>query len=381
MGPPRRVWPGPRWRRRRGPLAGGGRCGDPRPALAGGDGAIAREPRGPCRPRLGTRRRLRDGGAGRPAAARGAPARVARRLAAGPRRGELRVRLRSLTVSVPGGSYAVTLGPGASRELPRLLERRLLPSGVHIVTDSKVARHHARGVRRLAEQARAPVSLTVVPAGERSKSVRELARIWRDVIRAGCDRRACMVALGGGVVGDLAGFAAASVLRGIAFVQMPTTLLAMVDASVGGKTGINLPEGKNLVGAFHQPSAVLMDLDFLRTLPEREARAGWAEVIKAAVIRDEAFFYWLEGNMERLLARDPATLAYAVEQACLVKIKIIEADERESDLRSVLNFGHTFGHALEHQLGYGRWRHGEAVAVGMALAADVSERLGWVGHE
>jgi 3-dehydroquinate synthase len=246
---------------------------------------------------------------------------------------------------------------------------------VHLVTDSRVAKRYRGLVESLLARRGFPVSTTVVPAGEKSKSVSTLSRIWRDLARSGCDRSACVVALGGGVVGDLAGFAAASALRGIDFVQVPTTLLAMVDASVGGKTGINLPEGKNLVGAFHQPAAVVMDLAFLRTLPEREARAGWAEVIKTAAIRDARLFERLERDRERLLAREPGPLGEVIERCCRIKAEVVRRDERESGLRMILNFGHTLAHGLEAASRYGGLLHGEAVAIGMAFAAELGEAL------
>jgi len=231
-------------------------------------------------------------------------------------------------------------------------------------------------VREALESTGLPVSQTVVPAGEASKSFVELERIVRETIRAGCDRRACLVALGGGVVGDLTGYAAASLLRGVPFVQVPTTLLAMVDASVGGKTGINVPEGKNLVGAFHQPRAVVMDLDTLRTLPRREVRAGWAEIIKTAAIRDTRLLSLIEKEREALLAGDEALLGRVVARCVRIKAAVVEADERESGVRMILNFGHTLAHGIEAAQGYGGLLHGEAVAVGMVFAARLGERLG-----
>jgi 3-dehydroquinate synthase len=190
------------------------------------------------------------------------------------------------------------------------------------------------------------------------------------------ERKTMVIALGGGVVGDVAGFAAAIYQRGMPFVQVPTTLLAQVDSSVGGKTGISHPLGKNMIGAFYQPRAVLIDTDCLATLPSREYAAGLAEVIKYGAIRDAAFFAWLERNMDALVARDPAALAHAIEVSCRTKAEIVAADEREEGVRALLNFGHTFGHAIENAVGYGEWLHGEAVAAGMAVAALVSHRLG-----
>ena len=191
-----------------------------------------------------------------------------------------------------------------------------------------------------------------------------------------CDRKTTVIALGGGVVGDVAGFAAATYQRGVAYIQIPTTLLSQVDSSVGGKTAINHPLGKNMIGAFYQPRLVLSDISTLRTLPERELSAGLAEVVKHGAIMDADFFSWLEENMERLMARDADALGYAVEQSCRAKAEIVAADEREEGRRAILNFGHTFGHAIEAGLGFGTWLHGEAVSAGMLLAADLSMRQG-----
>ncbi|MBI2509027.1 MAG: 3-dehydroquinate synthase, partial [Betaproteobacteria bacterium] len=205
-----------------------------------------------------------------------------------------------------------------------------------------------------------------------------LNRIFDALLEHRCERGAALIALGGGVIGDLAGFAAAAYLRGVPYIQMPTTLLAQVDSSVGGKTAINHPLGKNLIGAFHQPLAVIADTDTLATLPPREYAAGLAEVIKYGLIRDPAFFDWLEKNMPRLMQREAGPLTHAIERSCAIKAEIVALDERESGVRVLLNFGHTFGHAIEAGLGYGSWLHGEAVAAGMALAARLSQRLGLI---
>ncbi len=193
-----------------------------------------------------------------------------------------------------------------------------------------------------------------------------------------CDRKTTLIALGGGVIGDLTGYAAASYMRGVPFVQIPTTLLSQVDSSVGGKTGINHPLGKNMIGAFYQPRAVLADTGTLSTLPSRELSAGLAEVIKHGAILDLEFFDWIEANIERLVARDPAALSHAIARSCEIKADVVRKDEREGGLRAVLNFGHTFGHAIEAGLGYGAWLHGEAVGCGMVMAADLSRRLGFI---
>jgi 3-dehydroquinate synthase len=193
-----------------------------------------------------------------------------------------------------------------------------------------------------------------------------------------CDRKTTLVALGGGVIGDLTGFAAASYMRGVPFIQVPTTLLSQVDSSVGGKTGINHPLGKNMIGAFYQPQAVIADTATLDTLPARELSAGLAEVIKHGAIIDAAFFDWIEANIARLVAKDSAALAYAIQRSCEIKADVVRQDEREGGLRAILNFGHTFGHAIEAGLGYGEWLHGEAVGCGMVMAADLSQRLGFI---
>jgi 3-dehydroquinate synthase len=211
-----------------------------------------------------------------------------------------------------------------------------------------------------------------LPDGEIFKTVATMQAILDDLVSMGANRDTTVIALGGGVVGDIAGFAAACYMRGVAFVQVPTTLLAQVDSSVGGKTGVNHPGGKNLVGAFHQPELVLIDTDTLATLPEREFRAGLAEVIKYGAICDAAFFAWLESNVARLLDKNPKALTHAIRRSCELKATVVAEDERESGRRAILNFGHTFGHAIEHSVGYGEWLHGEAVAAGMVMAAGLS---------
>ncbi|MDG2107582.1 MAG: 3-dehydroquinate synthase [Woeseiaceae bacterium] len=209
--------------------------------------------------------------------------------------------------------------------------------------------------------------------GESHKSVATMQKILDKLVASGANRDTTVIALGGGVIGDITGFAAACYMRGVSFIQVPTTLLSQVDASVGGKTGVNHPEGKNLIGAFHQPKVVMIDTDTLSTLPDREFRAGLAEVIKHAVIYDMAYFVWLEENMQLLLDKDSAALAYAIRISCEIKASVVAEDEREADRRAILNFGHTFGHAIERCLGYGEWLHGEAVAVGMLMAARLSD--------
>jgi 3-dehydroquinate synthase len=215
----------------------------------------------------------------------------------------------------------------------------------------------------------------ILPDGEKYKNWETLNLIFDALLAHRCERSTPIIALGGGVVGDLTGFAAATYLRGVPFIQIPTTLLAQVDSSVGGKTGINHPLGKNMIGAFYQPRVVLADTATLNTLPERELRAGVAEIIKYGLIRDSTFLEWLEVNMAKLLARDVTVLIEAVRRSCLHKAEIVEADERESGVRALLNLGHTFGHAIENAMGYGKWLHGEAVAAGTMLAAELSQRM------
>ncbi len=216
------------------------------------------------------------------------------------------------------------------------------------------------------------VTTIELPDGEIHKTLATMQEILDQLVDSRANRDTTVIALGGGVVGDMAGFAAACYMRGVAFIQVPTTLLAQVDSSVGGKTGVNHPEGKNLIGVFHQPQVVMIDTDTLGTLPDRELKAGLAEVIKYGVICDVEFFAWLEANMQALLDKEPAALAYAIRRSCELKAEIVAEDERESGCRAILNFGHTFGHAIEHCLGYGEWLHGEAVAAGMVMASELS---------
>lgn len=285
----------------------------------------------------------------------------------------------TLHVDAPGGRYSIIIGRAIVDRVPGWIRRRQRPSSIVLITDRTVDRVHGKRLRRGLDKIGVPICTVTVPAGERSKSVRELERVWRTMIRAGVDRRALVVAFGGGVVGDLAGFAAASVLRGVRFLQIPTTLLAMVDSSVGGKTGINLPEGKNLVGSFYQPEAVFIDVDFLDTLPRREVRAGWAEIIKTAAIRDARLFGTIERHAEELSSSGRVKndlLVRVVRATCRIKAHVVSEDEKEAGLRMILNFGHTFGHGLEAAVGYRGLLHGEAVAIGMAFAARFGHALG-----
>jgi 3-dehydroquinate synthase len=279
--------------------------------------------------------------------------------------------MESLSVALGSRTYPIHIGSGliASAELyaPHLAGAR-----VAIVTNTVVAPLYLKAVK----QATAAVAEIIVPDGEQTKSWQTLNQIFDALLSARCGRDTLIIALGGGVVGDLAGFAAAVYQRGVPFIQVPTTLLAQVDSSVGGKTAINHPAGKNMIGAFHQPRAVISDVATLDSLPERELRSGLAEVIKHGLALDAAFVEWLESNIEKVLKKDRAALVHAVRRSCELKARIVAEDERESGARALLNFGHTFGHAIEVGLGFGTWLHGEAVAAGMIMAADLSARLG-----
>lgn len=285
-----------------------------------------------------------------------------------------------INVGLGERSYEIRIGPGlideAGHHLAPLLHSR--GSRVVVITDRHVAGHgHLARLEAALDSAGIPHHATVLPAGEGTKSFRSLESLLETLLEGGIDRRSCLVALGGGVIGDLTGFAAAIALRGIDFIQIPTTLLAMVDSSVGGKTGINTRFGKNLVGAFHQPRMVLADIALLDTLPRRERLAGYAEIVKYGVIGDAGFFGWLETHGPALLDGDRNAAIEAVAQSCMAKARIVASDERETGERALLNMGHTFGHALEAETGFGdSLLHGEAVAIGMVLALRFSERLG-----
>jgi 3-dehydroquinate synthase len=274
-------------------------------------------------------------------------------------------------------SYEILVGQGL---LGNAATFDHLPRGGHafIVSNPAVAALYARSLVTSLAPRFASVGLIELPDGEAHKNLATLNLVFDALLGAACDRKTTLFALGGGVIGDMTGFAAACYMRGIAYVQVPTTLLAQVDSSVGGKTGINHPLGKNMIGAFHQPSLVVADLDTLDTLPQRELVAGLAEVIKYGPIADADFLDWTERNLEALLGRDKKALAYAVTRSCRIKATIVAQDERESGMRAILNFGHTFGHAIEAGLGFGTWLHGEAVGCGMVMAADLSTRMGLI---
>ena len=282
-----------------------------------------------------------------------------------------------LRVDLGERSYPIAIGRDLLTDA-ELLARHIGGSKVAIVTNTTVAPLYLERMQQgLREHGKEVISI-ILPDGEEYKSWASLMQIFDALLSHKCDRKTTLVALGGGVIGDLTGFAAASYMRGVPYVQVPTTLLSQVDSSVGGKTGINHPLGKNMIGAFYQPRAVIADTATLETLPARELSAGLAEVIKHGAIIDAAYFDWIEANIGKLMARDKAALAYAIARSCEIKANVVRQDEREGGLRAILNFGHTFGHAIEAGLGYGQWLHGEAVGCGMVMAADLSCRLGLI---
>ncbi|EFH41345.1 hypothetical protein ARALYDRAFT_358942 [Arabidopsis lyrata subsp. lyrata] len=276
-------------------------------------------------------------------------------------------------------SYPIYIGAGLL-DHSELLQRHVHGKRVLVVTNDRVAPLYLdKTIDALTRgNPNVTVESVILPDGEKYKDMDTLMKVFDKAIESRLDRRCTFVALGGGVIGDMCGYAAASYLRGVNFIQIPTTVMAQVDSSVGGKTGINHRLGKNLIGAFYQPQCVLVDTDTLNTLPDREMASGLAEVIKYGLIRDAEFFEWQEKNIEALLARDPAALAFAIKRSCENKADVVSQDEKESGLRATLNLGHTFGHAIETGFGYGEWLHGEAVAAGTVMAVDMSYRLGWI---
>ncbi|MCY1265726.1 3-dehydroquinate synthase [Metapseudomonas sp. CR1201] len=283
--------------------------------------------------------------------------------------------MRTLQVDLGERSYPIHIGSGLLSR-PELFTPHIAGKQVAIVTNETVAPLYLDTLTRTLQGY--SVLPVVLPDGEARKNWETLQLIFDALLGARHDRRTTVIALGGGVIGDMAGFAAACYQRGVDFIQVPTTLLSQVDSSVGGKTGINHPLGKNMVGAFYQPKAVIIDTDSLRTLPERELSAGLAEVIKYGLICDEPFLPWLAEKMPAMRGLDAAALTEAIERSCAAKARVVGVDERESGLRAILNLGHTFGHAIETQMGYGAWLHGEAVAAGTVMALEMSSRLGWI---
>ncbi len=288
----------------------------------------------------------------------------------------------TLTIELKERSYPIVIGKGLIDDPASFAG--FVAQRVAIITNETIAPLYLARLEATLEKVGAGRTAIVLPDGEAYKNWETLNRIYDHLLAKRCDRSTTVIALGGGVIGDLAGFAAATYQRGVPFIQVPTTLLAQVDSSVGGKTGINHPRGKNMIGAFWQPRLVVADTATLNTLPDRELSAGLAEVIKYGLIRDLPFFEWLEVNIERLIAREPAALAHAIERSCINKAQVVAGDELETAKeggRALLNLGHTFGHAIEAGCGYGTWLHGEAVAAGTVMALELSCRLGWLTAE
>ena len=284
--------------------------------------------------------------------------------------------LQQIKVSLADRSYPILIGSGLFEGFGRELKQRNFPQHIAIISNQTVDSLYGSIVRNtLVSSGFTPLQFNV-PDGEAYKSLATLESIYDFLLKNGFDRGCGLIALGGGVIGDMAGFAAATFLRGIPYVQVPTTLLSQVDSSVGGKTAVNHPLGKNLIGAFYQPEIVLIDIAVLNTLEPREVSAGLAEVVKYGVIRDAEFFCWLEDNVQQLRDREPEALIHAIKRSCQIKADIVAVDEREGSIRAILNYGHTFGHAIENLSGYGQWKHGEAVSVGMIVASKISAQNG-----
>lgn len=283
--------------------------------------------------------------------------------------------MKTLSVDLGDRSYPIFIGTGILKN-PELIKPYIKGKTIALVSNATVAPLYLESLHKIIPDYK---SINIVLAdGEEFKTMDTLGQVHTEMLTARCDRKTTLIALGGGVVGDIAGFAAATYQRGINFIQVPTTLLSMVDSSVGGKTGVNHPLGKNMIGAFHQPQCVIIDTESLNTLDDRQLSAGIAEIIKYGYINDLDFIDWLDENMSKLLRRDPDALAYAIQRSCEHKAKIVAADEKEAGQRALLNLGHTFGHAIETGMGYGKWLHGEAVAVGMIMAAELSKEHGWI---
>ncbi|MFP4029730.1 MAG: 3-dehydroquinate synthase [Candidatus Brocadiia bacterium] len=278
-----------------------------------------------------------------------------------------------ISVELPNQSYPIRFSAEGLDGVGAFLQKLSSPTKCGVITDDNVAPVYADAVASALRETGLDLTLLTIPPGEEQKNIAVFGNLCEQLVEDGLDRQSIIVALGGGVVGDIAGFVAASFMRGIPCLQIPTTMLAQVDSSVGGKTAVNLPQGKNLVGAFHQPIGVYIDSSVLETLPKRELRAGLVEVIKYGVIWDAEFFEWLETNLEALLELVPQAVVHAVHRSCEIKAQVVGQDERETGIRAILNYGHTAGHAIEALSAYGEYRHGEAVAIGMAVAADLSE--------
>jgi len=284
--------------------------------------------------------------------------------------------MKTLNVDLGDRSYPIFIGSGLLANDVDIIKPYIKGKSTAIVSNTTVAPLYLETLKKHLDDF-STIEI-ILPDGEEYKTMETLGQIHTEMLQARCDRKTTVLALGGGVVGDVTGFASASFQRGVNFIQVPTTLLSMVDSSVGGKTGVNHPLGKNMIGAFHQPQCVVIDTDPLNTLDDRQLSAGIAEVIKYGYINDIEFIDWLDQNMEKLMQRDPQALAYAIYRSCEHKAAIVAADEKEAGQRALLNLGHTFGHAIETGMGYGKWLHGEAIAVGMVMAAELSKEHGWV---
>lgn len=283
--------------------------------------------------------------------------------------------MKEISVELGENSYPIYIGSGLLQQ-KELLKKYIKSKQVLVVTNSTIAPFYLDTV--IENLSGFQIEVIELPDGEQYKNLEHVNLIFDKLLESKFSRNATLIALGGGVVGDMCGFAAACYQRGVSFIQIPTTVLAQVDSSVGGKTGVNHSLGKNMIGAFYQPKCVIADMDVLDTLDDRQLVAGIAEIIKYGLIRDETFFRWLEENISALVARDKKALAFVIERSCINKAEIVAEDEFESGVRAILNLGHTFGHAIETGVGYGEYLHGEAVAIGMCLAADLSRRLGWI---
>ncbi len=287
-------------------------------------------------------------------------------------------KIKQLNVELGDRSYPIYIGPGVLNQ-GELLTQKIRGKQVAIVTNDTIAPLYLQQVTDLLTGFN--IETVILPDGEQYKTLETATTIFDALLEKRFNRNATLIALGGGVIGDIGGFAAACYQRGINFIQIPTTLLAQVDSSVGGKTGVNHPLGKNMIGAFYQPKAVIIDTEVLKTLDDQQFSAGLAEVIKYGLIRDIEFFHWLEKNLDALLSRDNKALTFAIERSCINKAEVVAEDEKESGIRAILNLGHTFGHAIETGSGYGVYLHGEAVAIGTCQAADLSRRMGWLREQ
>jgi 3-dehydroquinate synthase len=283
--------------------------------------------------------------------------------------------MKTLNLDLGDRSYPIHIAPGLL-EQPGLIRKYIRGESAFVVSNTTIGPLYLDKVEKALDGLK--FDSILLPDGEEYKNLEAMNLVYTSLLEGRFDRNTTLIALGGGVVGDITGFAAASYQRGVPFIQIPTTLLSQVDSSVGGKTGVNHPLGKNMIGAFYQPQAVIIDINTLNTLPDRELSAGISEIIKYGILGDVELFNWLEDNIEALKARDPDALTYAIARSCMDKADIVAADEKEQGKRALLNLGHTFGHAIETGLGYGKWLHGEAVACGMVMAASLSAELGWI---